>query len=1774
MSNVIEGIIKEHPEVVDGKPKNMPSENKSIEYFAKFEVESNEEISGDIVLNANGAPSWKFTQFNYITKFINNLKYKTVEELFEFYPNLDPNKNPAIVQSIWFNEIFTFKKGTYEKSGKIPDYIKVGGLNSAIVDKGDSTINLTANDKIIYDFLTYLKQRTEEMTRFGDKANTAAIDFETYITETKPDNWRDLSRLIIQNIIGEVIEIKHLDSVSKDVDFMHLNNKQSMDKLVTFGWLPQSIKDRLMITDFSIIKGREIRYLDKLNEGPQKKLYEDLEVEVIKHIESKGKEIESRLKEITKSIEGFDINSITKSIHDISLLSKWYYASSYLNRMESFNMLFGSLRNYASGTEVFKRLSMYSATGSFPNIGSWFLGWINSQENYGRDIEKLYTDKDRQWTDKFNAIHFAKEPVSSPTAKPKYYNDIEEKIPVKDREALNALLKDYQKGEYADASGAVTLDFYKFLNNSIGTWNPPQQEAYEAQLEFERSISKLEKGEITALEFEAIRARADQTVGELLSIFNPKKWQYAGSIYTQDGVASKMDVRAFEKFAIAPLIPSMVYGTPMANIVKSMYRSQIDMYNFASGSKLAWDNKNYDFVKESEQKEGSSFKPTVLSLNNFKEQVPSENEYKDEGIFSSQMRILVTQGLFEGGEFVGSPKARVAYHQYKDAIARYTNALKKEIDVRIGTTEDLVNFIKEEFDKRDIPDYVQDFLQVLEGKLKYPLDQSLHLFYTQNIITSIVNNRLIRQKLPGGQFIQVPNLGYKNSDERADAEYGRDDLNFYHIDPDTGEVQPCEIKIAFSDKWKPLLKLKHYDGDIIGTVERLNDCLLDKGFVEEHQKKFTLVGCRIPVQALNTIEVMRIKQFLPVTAGQIVIVPAEITVKAGADFDFDKLNIYEPQLDKDGNLHKEEANFNEAYDKAISKIHTAKESIEKQKDIIKETLDALTPEQEQLIPEIREIRQQLYDIYNGKEVESDEEYTLDDLKAAFSLEGSNKVVEVKEDRITYLLERLKENDDINESLNIIRDVKNEIRELKRGIAENSGYMKSMKKGIINSLVESISTLVLTPDNYLSLITPNDISILENVYEERGIPKDSFNKEQVLYPLTSLRIFDDYTVSKSSLGIAAKTNVFFAIAQEAGLKIAKPSASIFGKETSLSSRFTNPSKVKYKEGNDPVEISKFIAQFISGHVDVAKDARIARIRADEMLTPIYLWGVMRRIHPNDMVEFLMDPKLQEFIKDLQNLDSITLQHLLTQKLGKKDAKKMVNKTNFKRVYLEDMMLKEGFPIVDDAKTETILGAIIESSAASNDLKNIAEFLTMQRDSGKVTSLSIATSYDTSNYKSFIEFAYPDYSFNKIIEDGYWDEESLIKMRDESVKSPLRISDYVRDNFSEYYTIVSNPEFIKQALYTYQETAGVSIDKFSRDFTNDFLTFLLQNLTTNQGVDLYEQFIVTEKLLDRNNPNNIEQKIVKLIEKLGKDAHYVTDNEFFKSIYFEKSTDASDVTIFPRLKNPNVDSHSKEIINEALMNLINPVFNTPLNPEIRATFKLLTNLAFLQNGTNQPLGSLISVLPTDTYTAMFSSMLAREDILFEIGYPASKLWRNFDTMFKTRRNIYFPRYTTNYKPERYDRHNYYVARTQPIIDINSVPLPKEYKVLGNIKLNIIEDWVQKGLATTTIRTNSYHIKFYEGDGVYETDRGNKVNISYKGKVKIEDDKIKGTNFEYTKDEFAAAEGFGTWENFTQQAAYAGKNLMDGESVHLYTISPIEFKEPINPEEGSTEMNTKPC
>ena len=112
------------------------------------------------------------------------------------------------------------------------------------------------------------------------------------------------------------------------------------------------------------------------------------------------------------------------------------------------------------------------------------------------------------------------------------------------------------------------------------------------------------------------------------------------------------------------------------------------------------------------------------------------------------------------------------------------------------------------------------------------------------------------------------------------------------------KTKAMKVKVSLSGDFVHLLQLLHRDGKKIGTRERLNEMIKDDSWLDtgRHREMVSLIGVRIPVQGLNSMEFMEVYEFLPTEVGAIIVPPTEIVTKSGTDFDVDKMTIMMPNI--------------------------------------------------------------------------------------------------------------------------------------------------------------------------------------------------------------------------------------------------------------------------------------------------------------------------------------------------------------------------------------------------------------------------------------------------------------------------------------------------------------------------------------------------------------------------------------------------------------------------------------------------------------------------------------------------------------------------------------------------------------------------------------------------------------------------------------------------------------------------------------------------------------
>lgn len=248
---------------------------------------------------------------------------------------------------------------------------------------------------------------------------------------------------------------------------------------------------------------------------------------------------------------------------------------------------------------------------------------------------------------------------------------------------------------------------------------------------------------------------------------------------------------------------------------------------------------------------------------------------------------------------------RMTEHGYKQMLKKI--GLKEENGVfKVENLKNLHETLYSEILRYDVNQNAIDSVKFNPETNKFNIDFEASANYQRikNIILSIVDKAIVSQRMNGGGKIQLSSAFFdKNStispyikindrwekvedyDSLSEAQKKNvrlfsDNLKFYEKNSD-GTITPMEVY------------LPHWFGDTFRKLGMTNEEIIEKINSDEKLKSILEgIGFRIPTQELNSMEVFKVKGFLPREAGDTIVVPSEITKKAGSDFDVDKLFTY------------------------------------------------------------------------------------------------------------------------------------------------------------------------------------------------------------------------------------------------------------------------------------------------------------------------------------------------------------------------------------------------------------------------------------------------------------------------------------------------------------------------------------------------------------------------------------------------------------------------------------------------------------------------------------------------------------------------------------------------------------------------------------------------------------------------------------------------------------------------------------------------------------------
>ena len=1073
-------------------------------------------------------------------------------------------------------------------------------------------------------------------------------------------------------------------------------------------------------------------------------------------------------------------------------LVKAYTYNSFIHKMETVIIAYGDLVQYNHAKEEFHKRNAGLASG-----GKGFRAdkraqiYVSSLKNYYAD-RRGYAVRNYDGTLQTAII---KEMQFNSVMYKEYRDSIEETIYARtknrklakenaDKAAAEYFSTDKPQMKIADGQGIVSFETYRRLKHLEGNWGDQQELLYR----------KVSMGE-------------NITAEDVVEFFPPYKLQYFGNIES-----TGLPVNSFHKFSLAPIIPGVgKEGTPMYDLHEKMMKDQIDYVLFESGSKVGHIGKG-DVVLNPDGTfdKNSKFTVNTIYAEFLKNQTEVNATFKGKSIFSTQLRKLILEGLYQQGKIKSTKYQDITEERVKkyiNHVEEYTNLLKIELLEEMGYEETtpgeykakdkssiakLVNMIRTNLEREDVlSDDLIEFIDVFDNNGDLIHDLSFHpeAAKIEKLLLSMINKRVIKQKVTGEPLVQVSVGLYANQFTEPDLRKASKDeikkwasttylLPTYHKKAN-GYTAAAKVMIAMQGSYYNLFNLEYANEETVGvyledgtldmdkSLARLNEKIKDDSWLDANEgavrKAITLVGVRIPVQGLNSMEFAEVFEFLPPQAGNIIIPPAEIVAKSGGDFDIDKLTIFMNTLDEDGNVIKRSYKDNQAIKNLRGTDNFAK--------AVKEQKAALENE---LIEDIRNILE------------------LPDNYASLIMPNG-----------TFILK------DIAEKLS---DKVSEYNPKTNKMTENTGEISPTR------VLEAMYNIYKHESNIVGKKTLG-LGAIENTFN-------------VIMNSLGAYMPDEYTLKKEL--------------RKSNMRLRNNKMTVDGKEVISMSDLYDVDGIH--------KIGDVISQMMNGWVDVEKDAWIFFIQGNYEVAPTLLYLVKAGVPVKEAIYFVSNPLVREYV-DEQRLAKSTFADVLNKKpdspgLAKYKAASEVIRNHFDKAELaknssNDARYLKGQELLDDhfknRKEKTFTEREMEDLIDSNDKDSaiakamFLHYLELEQQISGYTALKMSSNPDTATKSTLSDVEQSEANIEELEFDSRIPREILNSMMNDSIISsffngpmalavsrPLFKLRYHKQ-ISDY--LIARKNQIKNELET--TFPGKNIEMFSNVFRNDIVSFILQN-----------------------------------------------------------------------------------------------------------------------------------------------------------------------------------------------------------------------------------------------------------------------------------------------------------------------------------------------------------
>jgi hypothetical protein len=1617
-----------------GSQVKVEGENTSVSSIIQYEVEANPQYVNDMRYNAAQKQIWSVNQHTLMTRVLgvlnDEVSYPTLEDVYRELPHLDPTNNPNTIGSFVLSYLFnTAGNRITDKMQNQQVYRKVElGNLLGIKDRGEGEKTIDSNEakKHYADILGLVKSGVEEINRLSGKSTTRGLIMDLRLRKFLGFN--NSTNQVDEFIAYGPAQVPYSLFVSRILPLIKSEVEVTLkgsDKFSTEKDADGNVRSIMFEDDGS----PKLTYFHKIFTPEQRTaLYAAYtSADSTKSLEDVFKEMPEAQAVFNKFQEYIASNVIgsevvlgtTYPVDKVDLFK--YHFFSFVSRIEQHKIFFNHPYYYKSPKDIEKRLSMWNAFGSYATIDQQNIDYLLSDKSglsmYShRDAFHAHAGQvgikvnaNRAAVDQISYLVLKDEPIKSPTAKAsKFYGKYKD-----------AYTSD-PESEKQNAAAFCTLDFYrKFYSLSTGITLPMKQE-FDRQDKIYKKYLELQRAD------EFTRDQLSKELEEELNKgpfykFTIKKLQYAG----HNRIESGESVPVGHKYSMKPILPSEIIGdSKLASILQKLHASSAEYAVFESGTKLSETVKPVSLFNAKGEVQDKAVPVGLIDLKNLKEQVLIENKEDFNNIFSTQFRKLVYKDIT-------TPEGEALYESYKSIIENLTNFDKLNFLEQLDDKEKLVEFLIREISKKNAAESTKDLLRLKEdGTLTHSLDSMVDRTVMESAVVSSVKNQIIKQKLPGAQRVQYPVSLIRPSRK----------LRFYDIVD--GKITKAEAIVSFSKGYYPLLNLLSpvdkqpigqldNEGNVINphtALTRLNEALANPKFRSRHANQLTMEAIRIPGEKHRSMENYEIVEFLPEESGEIILVPDEIVIKSGGDFDIDKLFCYDAVLNADGSFtYGPEITSQEAFELKKDLINRLQENKELFREFYQDKQDLIQDLQDILVSrgiaadtrvsalykELRSYKyvneQELVD--EGAITETDQERLRKWAAGEVSTEKKDLSKDIK-NRIKVLRATLSEISDEGLSQEII-NINTRLSVIAKEGRDIKDELKNLRGRFTNRLLLNISNRLSQPEIFEDLIAPNDIAKVKEAVKKFSTPSPAKTASftNLVSPLYQLYVFSLNTY-KTSLGTDAKNNVFHALLQR----------TTFYREDKNGNRkflldanrtvdgFLNFSGVFDVDGS---KISNISGEMISAHVDIEKNDGIAQIGLNNVITPVVNYANMAGVRFFDMVKLI---NLTNGVKKQSSIiiysrgrsvDEI-LEDIYENAPEGSVVKSLIDssKDQFGRIFRDKFINNVFNQMLKNTTSETSKELMLSVQDSLQDLRRFAQFLELEDQTRDLATISLATDYDTFSPQNFESFRSNILSLIPYIKEGgekagIFNKKGLDDIINNSIIAPFRVQQDVLDKFVEVFPISANPKItntiLKQFAIVQKINRKLDYDKFSRTFKNDLLYALYIN-----NVPQVVQF---EAYLDKTSPANLATMLTNLKSRL-RNRGIAADNIMFDIMSATTDVDSKYIRtgILDTDLDYSVDMYKEEF--ERGFNWSHPELNpdnaldSELIGDMQAFFKAFAYAGIIGSQLNKKFDSYLPLIPESIYTLPMTSVIenfsreldASESTVVEREYTPEKVTKS--------------------------------------------------------------------------------------------------------------------------------------------------------------------------------------